>query len=46
MIGVVNNLTPLVTVVLAFLILKERIKLFEILMLLVTVSCVIVLVVG
>ncbi len=46
LIAVVNNMAPLITVVLAFFILKERIKKFEILMILLTVSCVIVVVVG
>ena len=38
MIAIVNNMGPLITVVLAFIILKERIKCFEILMICLTVG--------
>lgn len=45
MIAIVNNMGPLVTLVLAYLILKERIKRFEILMIVLTVAGVLVVVI-
>ena len=46
LIAIVNNMGPLVTVVLAFFILKERIKTFEIVMILLTVGGVLTVVIG
>ena len=43
-IAVVNNMGPLVTVVLAFIILKERLKCFEIMMICLTVGGVFVVI--
>ena len=45
MIAIINNMSPLVTLVMAFLILKERIKCFEIVMIVLLVSGIIVVVV-
>ena len=45
LIGIVNNMSPLICVILAFFILKERIQRFEILMLILTVCGIIVVVV-
>ena len=45
MIAIVNNMGPLVTIVLAFFILKERIKAFEIVMIFLTVAGVLVVVI-
>ena len=44
LIAVVNNMGPLITLVLAFFILKERIKRFEIMMLCLTVGGVLVVI--
>lgn len=46
MISIINNMSPLVTLVLAFIILKERIKFFEIVMIVLLVSGIIVVVVS
>ena len=45
-IGVVNNLAPVIVVIAAFFILKERLKVFEIVTIVLTICCVIVIVVG
>lgn len=45
MISIINNMSPLVTLIFAFLILKERIKCFEVLMIVLLVSGIIVVVV-
>lgn len=45
-IGVVSNLAPVIVVIAAFFLLKERLKVFEIVTILLTVCCVIVIVVG
>ena len=45
LIAVVNNMGPLITLVLAFFILKERIKRFEILMILLTVGGVFIVII-
>ena len=45
MIAIVNNMGPLVTLVLAFFLLKERIKGFEIVMIFLTVAGVLVVVI-
>ena len=39
-------MSPLITVVLAYIILKERLKKFEIVMILLTVGCVLLVVLG
>ena len=44
MISIINNMSPLVTLILAFFILKERIKFFEVLMIVLLVSSVIVVI--
>ena len=44
MIAIVNNLGPPITVLMAFLVLKERIKKFEVLMILLTVSGILIVV--
>lgn len=41
-IAIINNLQPLVTVVLAYMILKETIKRFEVLMIILSVAAVVV----
>mmetsp|Transcript_31552 Transcript_31552/g.41786 ORF Transcript_31552/g.41786 Transcript_31552/m.41786 type:complete len:176 (+) Transcript_31552:678-1205(+) len=46
LISIVNNLSPLVTVILAFFILKERIKKFEIFILIITMGGVALVVIG
>ena len=45
-IGVINNLGPPVTMVVAFFVLKEKIKAFEIVMITLTVGCILVIVIG
>ena len=45
MISIINNMSPLVTLILAFIILKERIKCFEVVMIVLLVSGIIVVVV-
>lgn len=44
LIAIVNNMGPLITVILAFFILKERIKCFEIMMICLTVGGVLIVV--
>ena len=46
MISIVNNMSPLITVVFAFLILKEKIKLFEVIMIILIVGGVVTVVTG
>ena len=46
MIAIVNNMAPPITVLLAFCLLKEKIKKFEMLMLAMTVSGILIVVVG
>ena len=46
MICIVNNMSPLVTIVFAFLLLKEKIKTFEAVMLLFTIAGVVTVVSG
>lgn len=46
MIAIVNNMGPPVTVVLAFIVLKETVKKFEILMITLTVGGILVVVIG
>lgn len=46
MIAIVNNLGPPVTVLMAFIVLKERVKKFEILMIALTVAGILTVVVG
>ena len=46
MISIVNNMSPLITVVFAFLILKEKIKTFEVIMIILTVGGVLTVVLG
>ena len=45
MIAIVNNLGPPITVLLAFIVLKERIKKFEILMIMMTVAGILIVVI-
>lgn len=45
LIAIVNNMSPLITLVLAFFILKEKIKKFEILMIVLTVAGVVTVIV-
>ena len=44
-IAIVNNLSPLIAVVLAYLILKEKLRLFEIVMLILTLAGIFVVVI-
>ena len=46
MIAIVNNMAPPITVLLAFCLLKEKIKKFEMLMLAMTVSGILIVVIG
>ena len=45
MIAIVNNLGPPITVLMAFIVLKERIKKFEMLMILMTVAGIMIVVI-
>ena len=44
MIAIINNMSPLVTVILAFVILKERVKFFEVMMIVLLVSGILIVV--
>ena len=46
MICIVNNMSPLITIVFAFLLLKEKIKSFEIIMIVLTIGGVVTVVTG
>ena len=46
MIAIVNNLGPPITVLCCFLILKEKLKLFEMIMVALTVAAILVVVIG
>ena len=46
MIAIVNNLGPPITVLVAFLVLKERLKCFEMIMIALTVACILTVVFG
>lgn len=45
MIAIVNNMGPPITVLLAFLVLKERVKKFEVLMIMMTVAGILIVVI-
>ena len=46
MIAIVNNLGPPVTVLVAYIVLKEKLKKFEMLMVALTVAAILVVVIG